>query len=81
MSNSNNLKSEIKNIFFGVFPNLKEEEFDWEKHQSGYDDWYSFAQMKLITATESKFKIKFDIDDVIAITCANDLLKFIESHS
>ena len=81
MSDSDNLKSEIKNVFFGVFPNLKEEESACEKHQSGYDDWDSFAQMQLITATESKFKIKFDIDDVIAITCANDLLKFVESHS
>ena len=81
LNDSNNLKLEIKNIFFGVFPNLKEEDFDLENHHSGYDDWDSFAQMQLITATESKFQIKFDIDDVIAITCANDLLKFIESHS
>ena len=81
MSELNNLKSEIKNIFFGVFPNLKEEDFDWKKHQSDYDDWDSFAQMQLITITESKFKIKFDIDDVISITCADDLLKLVESHS
>jgi len=81
LSDSDNLKSEIKNVFFSVFPNLKEEDFDWEKHQSSYDDWDSFAQMQLITAMESKFKIKFDIDDVIAVTCAHDLLKFIESHS
>ena len=80
MSELNNLKSEIKKIFFNVFPNLTDDDFDWKKHQSGYDDWDSFAQMQLITATESKFKIKFDIDDVIAITCANDLLKFVESH-
>ena len=81
MSELNNLKLEIKKIFFDVFPNLKEGDFDWEKHQSDYDDWDSFAQMQLITATESKFKIKFDIDDVISITCADDLLKLVESHS
>ena len=52
-----------------------------EKHQSDYDDWDSFAQMQLITITESKFKIKFDIDDVISITRADDLLKLVESHS
>lgn len=81
MSDSNNLKSEIKNIFFGVFPNLKEEEFDWEKHQSGYDDWDSFAQMQLITSVESKFNIQIDIDDVISITSADDLLNYVKSHT
>ena len=81
MSDSNNLKSEIKNIFFGVFPNLKEEEFDWEKHQSSYDDWDSFAQMQLITSVESKFNIQIDIDDVISITSADDLLNYVKSHT
>ena len=64
-----------------MFPNLKEEEFDWEKHQSGYDDWDSFAQMQLITSVESKFNIQIDIDDVISITSADDLLNYVKSHT
>ena len=81
LSKSNDIEAEIKNIFFNVFPGVSDNNFGWKKQQSDYEDWDSFAQMQLITATESKFKIKFDIDDVIAITCANDLLKFVESHS
>ena len=79
MSDSNNLKSEIKNIFFDVFPNLKEEEFDWEKHQSGYDDWDSLAQLGLITATESKFNIKISPEEAISIQSAESLLTAVKS--
>ena len=79
MSDSNNLKSEIKNIFFGVFPNLKEEKFDWEKHQSGYDDWDSFAQLGLITTTESKFNIKISPEEAISIQSAESLLTAVKS--
>ena len=79
MSELNNLKLEIKKIFFNVFPNLKEGDFDWEKHQSGYDDWDSFAQMQLITATESKFNIKISPEEAISIQSAESLLTAVKS--
>ena len=54
--------------------------FDWKKKQTDYEDWDSFAQMQLITAVESKFSIEFDIDDVISITSADDLLNYVKKH-
>ena len=75
-----NLDDDVKKIFFETFPLLTESDFDWEKTQNNYEDWDSFAQMQLITATESKFKIEFDIDDVISITSADDLLNYVKKH-
>ena len=71
---------EIKKIFFDLFPGLNDNNFDWKKPQTDYEDWDSFAQMQLITSAESKFNIQIDIDDVISITSAQDLLNYIKSH-
>jgi len=77
LSELNNLKLEIKNIFFNVFPNLKDEDFDWEKHQSGYEDWDSFAHLQLVSKIEKQFNIRFDIDQIMNVNSPNDFLKFV----
>mgnify|MGYP003308520063 FL=1 len=59
---------------------MTENDFDWKKQQSDYEDWDSFAQMQLITSTESKFNIQIEIDDVISITSADDLLNYVKKH-
>ena len=74
------IKNEIKNIFFEVFPKLSENEFEWEKEQKDYENWDSFAQLNIITFTESKFDITFSLEESIEIKSANDLLKCIISH-
>ena len=81
LSKSNDIEAEIKNIFFNVFPEVNDNNFGWKKQQSDYDDWDSFAQMQLITSVESKFNIQIDIDDVISITSADDLLNYVKSHT
>jgi len=81
LSESHDVEAEIKNIFFSLFPGLTENDFDWKKQQSDYEDWDSFAQMQLITSTESKFNIQIEIDDVISITSADDLLNYVKSHT
>ena len=75
------IKTDVKNIFFEVFPKLSEDEFRWEKEQKDYEHWDSFAQLNLITLTETKFDISFTLDEAIDIKSASDLLKNIKSHS
>ena len=77
--NSINLENEIKNIFFEIFPNISSENFDWKKHQKDYENWDSFAQLHLITLTESKFDIEIGLDESISITSAQDLLDCVKS--
>ena len=76
----NKIKTDVKNIFFEVFPKLSEDEFEWEKEQKDYDNWDSFAQLNIITFAESKFDITFSLDESIEIKSANDLLNCINSH-
>ena len=80
MKNEIELKNDIKEIFFEVFPNLSKDDFDWEKEQKDYENWDSFAQLNLITFTEAKFDITFSLDESIEIKSANDLFKCINSH-
>jgi len=80
LTKSDEIEIEIKKIFFDLFPGLDDNNFDWKKPQTDYEDWDSFAQMQLITSAESKFNIQIDIDDVISITSAQDLLNYIKSH-
>ena len=68
------IKTDVKNIFFEVFPKLSEDEFEWTKEQKDYDNWDSFAQLNIITFAESKFDITFSLDESIEIKSANDLL-------
>ena len=81
MSNEKELMDTVKGIFFEVFSNLAQSDFSWEKEQKDYESWDSFAQLNLITLTETKFDISFTLDESIDIKSASDLLKNIKSHS
>ena len=79
MSNDLDLETEIKNIFFEIFPNMPTSDFDWHKHQKDYPNWDSFAQLHLIALAESKFDIQIDLDNSINFTSAKDLLECVKS--
>lgn len=80
MSNENELKEKIKEIFLEVFQNLSEGDFSLDKEQKDYENWDSFAQLNLITFTEAKFDITLSLDESIEIKSANDLFKCVTSH-
>jgi len=80
LSNEIEHKNTIKSIFFEVFPNLSETDFSWNKEQKDYDNWDSFAQLNLITLTESKFDITLSLEESINIKSANELLECVRSH-
>ena len=74
-----NLNEDVKKIFFETFPLLTGSDFDWEKTQSKFDDWDSFAQLNLITLAEAKFEITFSDDEITSIISAKTLLEIIKS--
>ena len=80
MFNENELRDEIKNIFFEVFQNLNQNDFSWEKLQKDYDGWDSFAQLNLITLSEAKFNVELSLDESIEIKSADQLFGCIKSH-
>jgi acyl carrier protein len=80
LSNELEVKKNIKEIFFQVFPNLTEEDFSWGKEQKDYRGWDSFAQLNLITLTEAKFNIVLSLEESIDIKSADDLLQCVLAH-
>ena len=74
------IDDEIKKIFFEVFPDLSESNFDWKKKQNDYNDWDSFSQLSLITMVESKFSISITDDESITIRSAEDMQKTVNRH-
>jgi acyl carrier protein len=77
---SSNTNTEIKEIFFQIFPDSNESNFDWKKKQNEYENWDSFVQLNLITMLEEKFDISISDDDSINIQSAEDALNFVMSN-
>tara|TARA_B100000029_G_scaffold427727_1_gene437248 strand:+ start:955 stop:1218 length:264 start_codon:yes stop_codon:yes gene_type:complete len=71
-------ENNIKKIFFQVFPDLDESQFNWTKKQNEYENWDSFSHLHLITMIEENFKITITDDDAINLHSAKDLLDFVE---
>lgn len=74
------IESEIKKIFFEVFPMMSDEEFDWDKKQKDYESWDSFAHLHLLTLSEEKFSVTLNVDESTSIDSARKLLECIRSH-
>ena len=73
-------ENNIKKIFFQVFPDLDESQFNWTKKQNEYENWDSFSHLHLITMIEENFKITTTDDDAINLHSAKDLLDFVERN-
>jgi acyl carrier protein len=69
---------QLKAIFFDVFQDLSESSFNWEKQQNDYENWDSFAHLRIVSEIEEKFGITLDLDDVIYISSASGFLKIIK---
>ena len=74
------IENKIKEIFFDVFSNLNDENFDWNAKQEDYLNWDSFAHLELMTSTETKFNIKISPEDTLSIRTALDLSNLVESR-
>ena len=74
----NSNESVLKQIFIDIFPDIDESSFNLDKQQNEYENWDSFAHLRIISEIEEKFNIQLDIDDVIYINNASGFLKIIK---
>lgn len=74
------IEEEIEKIFSEVFPNVSNQQFDWNKLQQDYENWDSFAHLHLITLAEEKFNISLTIDEATSINSAKKLLESVRAH-
>ena len=69
---------QLKAIFLDVFQEINESSFDWNKEQNDYENWDSFAHLRIVTEIEEKFDIKLEMEDFIYIRNALGFLKIIK---
>ena len=74
-------ESILKQIFIDVFPDVDESSFNWDKKQNDYENWDSFAHLRIISEIEEKFTIQLDVEDVIYINNASGFLKIIKNKT
>ena len=74
------VEEEIEKIFSDVFPNMLNQQLDWNKLQQDYENWDSFAHLHIITLAEEKFNISLTIDESTSINSAKKLLEYIRAH-
>ncbi len=73
------VKNEVENIFLNVFPEINEAEFNWDDTPTDYENWDSFAHLRLVSQIEKKFGIQLDLDDAINLNSASDFLKLTQN--
>lgn len=76
--NNEVIKDHIKNIFFQVFPEMPESDFEWNKKQEQYENWDSFAQLQIIVMAEEIFHVKISDKYAIKICSGKDLMNTIK---
>ena len=69
------IKDGVKSVFLNVFPENNNAEFNWDDTPTEYENWDSFAHLRLVSQIEKKFKIQLNLDDAINLNSASDFLK------
>ena len=69
---------QLKAIFLDVFQEINESSFDWNKEQNDYENWESFAHLRIVSEIEEKFDIQLEIEDFVYIRNALGFLKIIK---
>jgi len=75
--NREQIFTQVQDIFRDVFDDDKLSIQD-SSNANDIDDWDSLAQISLLSAMESTFSIKFQIDDVINLQNVGEMIDLIE---
>ena len=73
------VKNGVESVFLNVFPEIDETEFNWDDTTTEYENWDSFAHLRLVSQIEKKFGIQLDLDDAINLNSASDFLKLTQN--
>ncbi len=78
MENKINIK--LKEVFLGVFQNLKDTGFSFNKPRRDFDNWDSLTHLQLVSEIESAFNVRFEMEDIIDIESPADFKRIIEKR-
>jgi len=71
------IEQKIKEIFLTVFPDEDSSVLTMNKQQSEFENWDSFAHLRLVSEIEKQFDLRLDIDEVMNINSPNDFLNLV----
>ena len=71
------IEQKIKEIFLTVFPDEDSSILTMNKQQSEFENWDSFAHLRLVSEIEKQFDLRLDIDEVMSINSPNDFLNLV----
>ena len=72
------IEETIKHVFLDGLPDIDGSTFDFNSAQTDYENWDSFAHLRLVTEIEKKFNLKLDMDDVIYLASAANFLDLVK---
>ena len=73
------VKNGVESVFLNVFPEINDTKFNWDDTTTEYENWDSFAHLRLVSQIEKKFSIQLDLDDAINLNSASDFLKLTQN--
>jgi len=79
MEQTVSVDDEIKEIFHSVFPYILKLEFRWDAQKNEYENWDSFAHLRIVQDIEKKFNLTLDVDEIVFINSAEGFLKLVKS--
>ncbi len=69
------LKNTLSNIF-----GIKEDTINDKTSPDNVDTWDSLNGLMLVTELESKFNVKFTMDEVTSVKCVKDIKEILKRH-
>lgn len=75
---NNEINQRVEAIFKEVFPEIKEQTFDFTKNQDQFDNWDSFSHMDIVSKVEEKFGINLEIEEVVELSTPERFVEIIK---
>ncbi len=69
----------LKNALSNVF-GIKEDTINDKTSPDNVDTWDSLNGLMLVTELESKFNVKFTMDEVTSVKCVKDIKEILKRH-
>ena len=59
---------------------IKENEINDKTSPGSVDSWDSFNGLMLVSELEKEFKVKFTMDEIVAVKCVKDIKDSLKKH-
>ena len=76
--NEEDIKKGVKEAFFRTFPNLKDEEFGFDKTAEDFEEWDSLSHMTLISELEKEFSTSMEIDEISEMDSVRNVVEVLK---